>query len=94
VISRSLSQISVLLADLDGNPLPADAALSAEVIAPTGNKCSATLLGGQIGSSIEPTVQVATLKDCTGGGIETVRFKVAVTAGSSTKTSALDVTVP
>jgi hypothetical protein len=94
VIASSRSEISVLLADLDGNPLPADAALSVEVIAPSGDKCSASLLGSQIGSSTEPTTHVATLKDCSGGGIETVRFKVAVTAGSSTKTSALDVSVP
>jgi hypothetical protein len=93
VIAKSVSEIAVLLADLDGNPLPADAALSVEVIAPTGYKCSATLLGGQIGSSTEPTVHVATLKDCIGDGAEIVRFKVAVTAGISTKTSVLDVTV-
>jgi hypothetical protein len=94
VISSSRGAISVLLADWDGNPLPADAALSVEVIAPTGDTCAATLLGNQIGSSTEPTLHVATLKDCAGGGVEIVRFKVAVTAGSSTKTSALDVTVP
>jgi hypothetical protein len=94
VVSSSRGAISVLLADLDGNPLPADAALSVEVIAPTGDTCAATLLGTQIGSSTEPTLHVATLKDCAGGGVETVRFKVAVTAGSSNKASALDVTVP
>jgi hypothetical protein len=94
VIANSVSQVAVLLADFDGNPLPADAALSVEVIAPSTDKCSASLLGSQIGSTTEPTMHVATLKDCLGGGIETVRFKVAVTAGNSTKTSALDVIVP
>lgn len=92
VISTSRGGIAVRLADYNGNPLPAAASLAVEVVAPEGDKCAATIPDGQIGSTTEPTVHVATLKDCLGG--ETVRFKVVVTSGSSSKTSSFDVLVP
>jgi hypothetical protein len=92
VLSASTGAISVRLADYNGNPLPATASLEVEVIAPEGDKCAATILGSQIGNATEPTQHIATLTDCSGN--ETVRFKVEVTSGSSSRTSALDVDVP
>jgi len=92
VLSASTGAISVRLADYNGNPLPAAASLAVEVVAPEGDKCAATILSSQIGNATEPTEHVATLKDCPGG--ETVRFKVEVTSGSSSKISVFEVTVP
>ncbi|ABM35996.1 hypothetical protein Pnap_0677 [Polaromonas naphthalenivorans CJ2] len=91
VISKSKGGITVQLSDYDGNPLPADATLAVEVI-PSGGTCTATLFGTQIGSSTEPTAHSVGLDKCLGG--EVVRFKASVTAGSSTKVTAFDVTVP
>ena len=94
LLTPTASSISVRLADCDGNPLPADASLSVEVIkTDSTDKCSATLLGSQIGSTTEPTEHTATLKDCGSSG-ETVRFKVDVTSGSSTKSSTFGIGVP
>ncbi|MBV5297682.1 MAG: hypothetical protein JZU64_05960 [Rhodoferax sp.] len=51
ILAESTSSVEVLLADCDGNPLPATAALSVDVISPDANtKCAATLLGTVIGS--------------------------------------------
>ncbi len=87
----SKDEISVQLADYDGNPLPADASLSVEVIPSTGD-CKATLLGSKVGSTIEPTTHTATLETCTGG--ETIRFKASVAGEGSDLESAFDVKVP
>jgi len=81
----------VQLADYDGNPLPADAALSVAVI-PSSSSCKATLAGTQIGSTTEPTIHQASLETCSTGDI--VSFKVSVTGGSGTKESSFDVAVP
>ena len=94
VLSASTGAIAVRLADYDGNPLPADATVAVEVIAPTGDTCSATMLGSVIGNTTEPTTHVATLNNCLGSGVETVVFKVTVTSGASSKTSAFSVPVP
>jgi hypothetical protein len=92
VLGASRSAVVVRLADYDGNPLPADASLSVEVI-PTGNSsCSATLLGSVIGSTTEPTSHAATLKDCIAGDF--IQFKVTVSAGGATKISSFGVSVP
>ena len=84
--------ITVQLADYDGNPLPAGTSLSVEVIQKEGGACAATLFGNEVGSSTEPTQHLVNLVKCVGG--ETVMFKATVTAGSSSKISAFSVTVP
>jgi hypothetical protein len=91
VIFKSKASIVVQLADYDGNPLPADAALSVAVI-PSSSSCKATLAGTQIGSTTEPTIHQASLETCSTGDI--VSFKVSVTGGSGTKESSFDVAVP
>ncbi|CAN5552057.1 hypothetical protein BH10PSE16_BH10PSE16_06530 [soil metagenome] len=91
VISKSTKAITVQLSDYDGNPLPADTALSVEVT-PSTSTCVATLQGSQIGSTTEPSIQTATLETCTDK--PTIRFKASVTTSSGTKESAFDVTVP
>ena len=90
-ISKTISAISVLLADYDGNPLPSTASLSTEVT-PIGGTCTAKLTGNQIGSTTEPTVHTAILDKCGGG--ELVSFKVSVAGGAGTKESSYGVTVP
>jgi hypothetical protein len=92
VMSATRTAITVRLADYDGNPLPADAALAVAVVAPTGDSCSATISGSVIGSTTEPTSHVATLTNCLGG--ETLQFKVTVASGASSITSTLAVPVP
>jgi len=91
VLFKSKAAITVQLADYDGNPLPADAALSVTVI-PSSSSCKATLAETQIGSTTEPTIHQASLETCSTGDI--VRFKASVTGGSGTKESSFDVTVP
>ncbi len=93
IITNTLSVASVRLADRNGNSLPADAALSVEVVTKsTDGKCAATLLDSQIGSSTEPTTHVATLKDCVAGDL--IRFKVTVSSGAASKVTVLDVLLP
>ncbi|MFZ3161157.1 MAG: hypothetical protein WBI05_05775 [Rhodoferax sp.] len=86
-------KIVVQLADRNGNPLPADAALSVEVIKETTeSKCVATLLNSEIGSSTEPTIHEATLKDCSKSDV--IRFKATVSSDAGSRISVLDVPVP
>ena len=92
VISAARGGIVVQLADYDGNPLPADAALSVEVIQPVGGACAAAMPGTQIGSTTEPTRHGATLTGCV--GVETVRFNATVNIGGSSKTTSFGVKVP
>lgn len=92
VLGASRSAVVVRLADYDGNPLPADASLSVEVIPNGASSCSATLLGSVIGSTTEPTSHAATLKDCIAGDF--ILFKVTVSAGGATKISSFGVSVP
>ncbi len=91
VLFKSKAVITVQLADYDGNPLPADTALSVAVI-PNSSDCKVTLEGTQIGSTTEPSIHQASLETCSTGDI--VRFKASVTGGSGTKESSFDVTVP
>jgi hypothetical protein len=91
VVSQSTAEVTVQLSDRDGNPLPADASLAAEVI-PSTSTCKATLQGSQIGNTIEPTIHTATLETCKTG--DTIRFKASVTVSGGTKISAFDVTLP
>ena len=91
VLAKSRGGMVVQLADYDGNPLPADAGLTTEVI-PSGGDCKATLQGSQIGSSTEPTIHSASLDKCLGG--EVIQFKATVTGGTGTKVSLFSVTVP
>lgn len=91
VLDRSTSSIIVRLADLNGNPLSADAAISVSV-RPETSECTAKLLGSVIGNSTEPTVHEAILEKCKGG--EIIEFTVVTTAGTLSKTSMFTVTVP
>jgi hypothetical protein len=93
ILTNTALEAKVRLADRNGNPLPADAALSVEVIkATTESKCAATLLGSEIGSSTEPTTHVATLKDCLENDV--IRFKATVSSDAGSRISVLDVPVP
>lgn len=94
VLSRSRGSIVVRLADYNGNPLPADAKISVNVRKPDNSSCTASLLGSVIGSSTEPTTEVATLEKCQGGGVEIVDFKVEVATESGSKVSVFSVSVP
>ena len=85
------AKIKVRLSDRDGNPLPADATLSASV-RPESSQCTAKLMDSVIGNSTEPTVHEAILEKCSGG--EMIDFTVVVTAGTTSKTSMFTVTVP
>jgi hypothetical protein len=90
-LSATRSAVSVRLADYNGNPLPASAALAIEVL-PIGGSCTASLAGAQIGSTTEPTIHTAILDKCVGG--ELILFKVSVAGGSGTIESSLAVNVP
>jgi hypothetical protein len=87
VLIASRGGFVVRLADYNGNPLPATAALSAEVLDSVGD-CSARLLGSTVGNSTEPTLHQIILEKCVGG--ETVLLKSTV----QTKESALSIRVP
>jgi hypothetical protein len=93
VISSSLSAVTVRLADLNGNPLPADATVEVSTLpALTDGSCAATLEGSLIGSTTEPTLHTAVLKDCAAG--DAVVFKVSVTSGSVSKTTSFGRVLP
>lgn len=82
--------IKVRLADRNGNPLPADAAIAVKVRQPDGGKCKATLPDGVIGNSTEPTIHTALLEGtCEGGGKETLDFSVTTKNGYSSTFSVL-----
>jgi hypothetical protein len=92
-IEATNSAITVRLADLDGNPLPADATLGTTVIKGEGDQCAVVgAVGPNIGSSIEPTIHTAFLEKCAGG--EVLQFDVTVTGGASTKKTSYAVRVP
>ena len=93
ILSLTNADIRVRLADRNGNPLPADAALAVKVRQPDGGKCAATLPSSVIGNSTEPTTHTALLEKCTGVG-ESVDFSVTVTSGGVSKTSTFTVAVP
>jgi hypothetical protein len=89
VLAASIGAVTVRLSDYNGNPLPADAALTVQTFPalPAGT-CSATLEGATIGSTIEPTQHTATLKSCATGDM------VRITATVSGKASSLSVVLP
>ena len=91
LLSLTNTSFDIRLADLDGNPLPADGALSVSVVGTAGT-CVPSIGGSVIGSSIEPTEHRVTLAGCASG--QTIAVKVAVTSGSINKTSQVNVTVP
>ena len=89
VLAASTGAVTVRLSDYNGNPLPADTALTVQTFpAVSAGACSATLDGSTVGSTIEPTQHTATLKSCVSGDM--VRF----TATVSGKASSLSVVVP
>jgi hypothetical protein len=68
LLSCSRSGMTIRLADWNGNPLPADAALSVALSnVPDGDKCSAKLSTEVIGNAIEPTTVGVLLSSCLGG---------------------------
>jgi hypothetical protein len=89
-VSSSTGAITVQLADLNGNPLPADATLAVEVVMfdPLTGTCAATLPDTVIGNAREPTRHTANLATCVTGD----RVLFVVTAGG--KSSRYSVTVP
>jgi len=91
VVTSTRSAIVVQLSDYDGNPLPADATLSTEVI-PSTSACVATLQASQVGNSTEPTRHRVDLETCSAGDV--IRFKATVNILGGTKTTAFDVVVP
>ncbi len=93
LLSCSRSAVMVRLADLNGNPLPADAAIAVAVRKPTDSKCAASLGGSTIGNATEPTQHTALLQDCGFGG-ESVDFKVTVSAGGASQTTVFTVDIP
>ena len=84
VIDPTKNPMTVRLADLDGNPLPADAGLSVAVEGTPGT-CVPTIGGSVIGNSTNPTDHQVTFTGCTTG--QGVAVKVAVTGGKSTQFS-------
>ncbi len=90
-LSATRSAVSVRLADRNGNPLPSTAGLAIEVL-PIGGTCKASLVGAQIGNTIEPSIHTAILDKCVGG--ELIMFKVTVAGGSGPIGSSHAVTVP
>ena len=89
-VSANSSAVTVRLADLDGNPLPADATMAVEVtLANDTSTCTATLADTKIGDALEPTQHTAELKTCGTGD----RIKFVVTAPNS-KVSSYTVVVP
>jgi hypothetical protein len=89
-VSSSTGAITVQLADLNGNPLPADATLAVEVVMldPSTGTCAATLPDTVIGNAREPTRHTANLATCVAGD----RVQFVATAGG--KSSRYSVTVP
>jgi hypothetical protein len=85
-LTNSTSAISVQIADLNGNPLPASATIAATVLG-SGTSCTAKLLSSIIGSTTEPTAHTATLDLCAVGQV--ISFQVTV----GTKVSSYNVTV-
>ena len=89
-VSASSSAVTALLADLDGNPLPADATIAVQVIlANDTSTCTATLADTTIGNSLEPRQYTAELKTCGAGD----RVKFVVTAPNG-KVSSYTVAIP
>ena len=93
VLSASTAAVTVRLSDYNGNPLPADAALSVQTFpVNVGGVCAASLEGSVVGSSTEPTSHTATLKGCASG--DTVRFTATIAGGAGAKVSSLSVVLP
>lgn len=89
VLAASTGEVTVRLSDYNGNPLPADAAITVQTLpAVDAGACSATLEGSIVGSTIEPTQHTATLRSCAAGDM--VRF----TATVSGRVSSLSVVLP
>lgn len=93
VLSASTAAVTVRLSDYNGNPLPADAALSVQTFpVNVGGVCVASLEGSVVGSTTEATSHTATLKGCASG--DTVRFTATIAGGAGAKVSSLSVVLP
>lgn len=82
--------ISIRIADRNGNPMPADAALSTSVI-PSSSECKAEGFSNTYGNTTEPRVFPISLDKCVAG--EKILFKVKVSSGAGDKETALAVTL-
>lgn len=91
VVSATPSSMQFRLADLDGNPLPSDAALSTSIL-PSGSECKVSGFSGTYGNTIEPRLFGASLDKCKSG--DTVTFEVTVQTGAGSKKSGLSISVP
>lgn len=93
VLTCSRTGMRVQLADRNGNPLPADAALSVTVRkTKVDGQCVASLGNGStvIGNSTNPTQHDVTLTSCVAGDIVDLTVKTA----DGSRTSTFSVTVP
>ena len=88
VLSSSTSSIRVQLADLNGNPLPSDAVISAITIPTSNTVCIPTITGEVVGNTREPSIHAVSLAGCVAGN--TIRFKATAAA----KDSFFDVQIP
>ncbi len=94
LLSCARTGMSVRLADWNGNPLPADAALAATVRQPADGECAASLTSSVVGNSPEPTTVGVLLEKCTGVG-EYVDVKATVSADDgSSKVSTFTIAIP
>ncbi|MSQ75793.1 MAG: hypothetical protein EXR34_08490 [Rhodoferax sp.] len=83
-VSASSSAVTVQLADLDGNRLPADATIAVKVIlANDTSTCTATLGDTTIGKDLEPSRHTAALTTCGTGD----KIQFVVTAPNSRESS-------
>jgi hypothetical protein len=88
LISCTRNGIVVRLADRNGNPLPADAALAATIRkSSTDSTCTAALAGAVIGNSTEPTTHQVLLNTCGSGDI--LNLSVTVRGKATTFTVAV-----
>lgn len=86
VLSITRGKAVVRIADRNGNPMPASAGISTEVLG--GGSCTAKLQGASIGNSTEPTEHEIIFDLCGGG--ERVLVKTQV----QSKVSTFEITVP
>ncbi|WP_290360014.1 hypothetical protein [Roseateles violae] len=90
LINCARNEMKVQLADRNGNPLPADAALKVAVRQTSSTGTCTASLGGSgtvVGNSTEPTLHQILLKDCSGG--EFVDLSATVKAKTTTFTIAV-----
>lgn len=94
ILSATRTGIALRLSDHNGNPLPADASLSTEILPLTSeSKCVAKGFEGVYGSTTEPLIFGANLTDCVAGD-KVVFYVTVATPTGATKKTGIVVTVP